>query len=467
MRMSEDLTKGRLADVLDDLEDGYYEVDLHGTLTAANEALCRMHGLDRSELIGRNNRDHTQPEVAAKMYATFNQVYRTGEPVKCFIYKNIRPDGTAGVDEISVHLIRNEAGEPIGFRGISRDVTERLRNEAYEQARNRALELLARNAPLDATLSEVLEGLHVQMPDSASAIFTVGGDAQSLHLQATIGRADEYVGRLGGLGPRPDGRLLERAAHAEQRPLTARFATGAAAERDPIAVEVGFRSGLALPILSSDRKTLGVLLVLWEREHVVDGKETQWLQSATATAEIAISHHDLVSRLAYLSQRDDLTGLLNRRSFIEESERGLALARRHGWTPGLLFMDLDRFKPVNDTWGHQAGNRLLKSIATRLQEVVRESDNLARLGGDEFAIFAPDLGDTGAELLAERILTRLAEPMDIGTGHCIVVHASIGIALAASPEDSLDDLLAEADGAMYEAKSKGGWAIGKRKHGSS
>lgn len=449
----------RLPEVLEDLEDGYYEVDLRGNFTAANEALCRMHRLDRGRLIGRNNRDYTDPDVAARMYEIFNSVYRTGEPVKVFNYEVTRADGTAGVRETSVHLVRDDTGRPIGFRGITRDVTERRRNEAYEQARNRALELLARNAPLNATLAEVLGGLHVQMPDSAAAILTLSDDGRSFQCSASAGRAKAYLQAFPGLHPRPEGTLIERAAHTQQTIATACFAGGTAVDRDPAAVAAGFRSGLAQPILSGERDVLGILLLLWERKRVVDARETGWLQSATATAEIAISHHQLVSRLAYLSEHDTLTGLLNRRSFIENGTRGLAMARRHNWTAGLLYLDLDRFKPVNDTWGHLAGDRLLTTVATRLEQVVRESDCLARLGGDEFAIFAPDLGRSGPAALAERALERLREPMDLGIGRSLSVNSSIGIALA-SPEQSLDTLLARADGAMYLAKSAGGgWRL--------
>ena len=111
--------------ILETIEDGYYEVDLEGTLTFFNEALCRVTGYSLEELHGMNNRDYTEPETARKMFAIFNRVYRTGEPSKIDDYEVIKKDGTKAVVELSTALMRNSAGEGIGFRGIARDVTER------------------------------------------------------------------------------------------------------------------------------------------------------------------------------------------------------------------------------------------------------------------------------------------------------------------------------------------------------
>ena len=113
--------------ILKSIEDGYYEVDLEGSLIFLNEALCRITGYSPEELHGMNNRDYTEPETAKKMFEIFNRVYRTGEPSKIDDYEVIKKDGTRAVIELSTALMRNPGGEAIGFRGIARDVTERER----------------------------------------------------------------------------------------------------------------------------------------------------------------------------------------------------------------------------------------------------------------------------------------------------------------------------------------------------
>ncbi len=112
--------------ILDSIEDGYYEVDLAGNFTYVNDAVCRSHGYSREELMKKNNRDYMDPEIAARIYKIFNEVYKTGNPVKITDYA-IRPkDGSKQYRESSVSLIRDAKGRPIGFRGITRDVTARI-----------------------------------------------------------------------------------------------------------------------------------------------------------------------------------------------------------------------------------------------------------------------------------------------------------------------------------------------------
>jgi len=113
--------------ILQSIEDGYYEVDLEGNLIFFNPALCKITGYSPEELHGMNNRDYTEPETAKKMFEIFNRIYRTGEPSRIDNYEVIKKGGTKAVVELSTSLMRSPAGEPIGFRGIARDITERER----------------------------------------------------------------------------------------------------------------------------------------------------------------------------------------------------------------------------------------------------------------------------------------------------------------------------------------------------
>ena len=160
-------------------------------------------------------------------------------------------------------------------------------------------------------------------------------------------------------------------------------------------------------------------------------------------------------RLARHAFNDDLTGLPNRRVFLDRLEQALRRSRRRGSVHAVLFADVDRFKLVNDSVGHQAGDRLLVTIAERLSKALRPEDTLARFGGDEFTVLLEDVGGVGdAETVAARLLEALHEPIELPGGHEVVASVSIGITLA-SGNASPDDVLHDADVAMYQAKSGG------------
>jgi PAS domain S-box-containing protein len=119
----------RYRTILENIEDGYYEVDLPGNFTFFNDPVCRLFGYSKDELMGMNDRQYTDQENAKKLYQTFNKVYKTGEPSKGFDWEVIRKDGTKRYIEASISLVKNPTGQPIGYRGIVRDITERKRAE--------------------------------------------------------------------------------------------------------------------------------------------------------------------------------------------------------------------------------------------------------------------------------------------------------------------------------------------------
>jgi diguanylate cyclase (GGDEF)-like protein/PAS domain S-box-containing protein len=174
------------------------------------------------------------------------------------------------------------------------------------------------------------------------------------------------------------------------------------------------------------------------------------------------THEDITERarnerrIAYLAQHDLLTGLANRALFSEKLDEAAKRLQRHGTIFTVLMIDLDRFKQVNDTLGHPAGDQLLVEVAQRLKSSLRDTDVVARVGGDEFAIIQENEKDQseGAILLARRIIALIEKPCDID-GHQVGVGASIGIAFAPEHGNDVEVLLKKADLALYAAKSGG------------
>ncbi|MEX8513744.1 MAG: diguanylate cyclase [Leptothrix ochracea] len=185
--------------------------------------------------------------------------------------------------------------------------------------------------------------------------------------------------------------------------------------------------------------------------------------STTGPHAVVVVFHDISAQrekeqhIHHLAYHDALTGLPNRALFMDRLEQGLNLSRRVGDRMALIFIDLDRFKPINDTHGHQAGDRLLVQVASRLQACLRQSDTAARVGGDEFIALLHGVKEPeDAEAVAQKIRFRLQEPFDLGAGLVVQISASIGVALDLDGLLDAESLRAQADQAMYQSKDSGG-----------
>lgn len=167
-------------------------------------------------------------------------------------------------------------------------------------------------------------------------------------------------------------------------------------------------------------------------------------------------------RMRFMATHDQLTGLANRTLLIDELNRSLAMAKRQGWGVGLLFIDLNHFKPVNDHYGHSTGDALLKAVAQRLASTCRESDTLCRQGGDEFVLLIPESSSIQSlQTVASKVLAALEQPFPAGPDlpKDISISASIGVARWPDHAHDADGLIEAADTAMYAAKVLGETAI--------
>ena len=184
------------------------------------------------------------------------------------------------------------------------------------------------------------------------------------------------------------------------------------------------------------------------------------LESLASQGATALTNARLVGELQQQALLDPLTGLPNRLALVDRADQALSRARRDGGDCALLFLDLDRFKAVNDSLGHLAGDDLLVQIARRLQDSVRGCDTVARLGGDEFAVLLPSVdGPEDPLSTADRVLASLSTPFHLGSGgrgETVQIGVSIGIASGRQGRASSTELLRHADDAMYAAKSGGG-----------
>jgi diguanylate cyclase (GGDEF)-like protein/PAS domain S-box-containing protein len=184
------------------------------------------------------------------------------------------------------------------------------------------------------------------------------------------------------------------------------------------------------------------------------GQDGKLIGSITVLHDVTDSRM-LLNRIRQLAHYDSLTGLPNRALFHDRLAQAVSFARRHQQICALLFLDMDRFKHVNDTLGHAVGDLLLREVALRLSGTVRESDTVARLGGDEFVVILRNLTEPAAAAEVARKILAAVSQIDCIAGHEVNVSFSVGIAIFPRDAQDLDELLMRADAAMYQAKDSG------------
>jgi diguanylate cyclase (GGDEF)-like protein len=199
---------------------------------------------------------------------------------------------------------------------------------------------------------------------------------------------------------------------------------------------------------------VGAVSCLWLLWYSASRNRALHRRCTQLQAELA-SHCAAEKRLDFIAHHDSLTGLPNRLQLQLRLEHGIAWARRHDSRLAVLFLDIDRFKEINDTLGHDAGDQVLAQFAQRLRQCVREVDTVARQGGDEFIVLLAELRSAhDAQQVADKIIAAIAAPFTVH-GQALAVAASVGVAVYPDDEIDLDHLVEKADLAMYAAKQRG------------
>jgi diguanylate cyclase (GGDEF)-like protein len=334
---------------------------------------------------------------------------------------------------------------------------------ALEDARQRgataqALLDLAHALAEVSSAPDVAQKLAEAMPAVVNAqaglVFLWDREAEALAMHGRHGWPDHVHDRIGALVLRPSDNAAVEAFVTNPEPALIRMAAVDPALRaiaESLEVETlacvpiehhGELLGLAVAGFPDGTSPRAEAHVLGRMAGVAD-------QAATALRNAL-----LLERVRGQALHDTLTGLANRALFEELVTASLARSSRDGKGPALLFVDLDRFKRINDSLGHDHGDRLLCEVATRLSDALRAGDALARLGGDEFGVMLHDVDRPSALQLAERIRAALTEPVCLEE-EPVVVSASVGIAVFPDDGRTYDDLLRHADMAMYDAKERG------------
>jgi diguanylate cyclase (GGDEF)-like protein len=346
-------------------------------------------------------------------------------------------------------------GAYAGHAAAALDTIIALEGARKGEERANALLRLATSLVRTQRAAEVAQIIAEALPDivgsSRGGVLLWDDAAGDLYAAAATGLSAGERQVLSGYRISPERSPTLAAIRDDPRP---RLVTREAAE--PFVRDMLERTGgdrVAVTPMVADGRLLGVVTSGWTGAE--DSPEyadlIARLDGVASQAVAALLNAELVARVHHQSLHDALTELPNRELFASR-----AVLAGHGNVPvGLLFCDLDRFKKVNDTLGHAAGDELLRHVAVRLAGCVRDGDTVARLSGDEFAVLLPDVaGPAEVHHVADRIVEALARPFVV-EGHELLVTASVGVAFDGTGTDGAESLLRDADGAMYQAKRRG------------
>ena len=250
-----------------------------------------------------------------------------------------------------------------------------------------------------------------------------------------------------------------RSEHVARRLLECSTPTPVAGTSDSalssILALTGLDSGVMVPITARDT-LFGVLCVGCDDQGMeLDNGLEERLSGVAGLAATALDGVTLLEEVRHQALHDPVTELANARLFEDRVNQSLAMARRNGGRHTMLFVDLDRFKVVNDAHGHKVGDELLRAVAQRLLLAVRNEDTVARIGGDEFGLVIQRTAThSAAEIVAEKIISAVDEPFDVH-GLTLSIGVSIGIAMYPDESDTYESVVSRADSAMYRAKAEG------------
>src|SRR4051812_3913227 len=376
--------------------NGVFAADAHGEASYVNERLAQILGREGEELLGRGWLDALPDDERERLRGA----ERDG-PVELRV---VRPDGEERW--LRTHVSPVGPG-PAGYVGAVEDVTDEVHARRELAAREAELRMLAENT------SDFLSR------HAPNGTFRYASPA----CRRLLGREPEQlVGRRGiDLVLAEDRRGVAEAAQRGAGTVTYRV-----------------------------RRTDGAVVWFESTLRALEGGEIVAVSrdvSARKAAELELAHQAL---------HDALTGLPNRVLFLDRLKHALASSKRRGaGATAVFFLDVDRFKLINDSLGHDAGDELLVDVARRLGEALRPHDTIARFGGDEFTVLCEELADGDeAEAIAGRIVEVFAEPFVLAGGE-VYLSTSVGIALAGGPDERPEDLIRAADAAMYRAKERG------------
>ncbi len=414
-----------------------------------NEGFTRLFGFGPEQVLGKYLSEvllgpHSDPQLLGEIRDSIH--HKGGFHVETLLYsKTGQP--------LWVSMMINASDEASGGPGGSITVlTDITLTKMHEVLQKRVLEGMVKELPLPDLMELVCREVERIAPEVTASILAV--DEQGLvHPLAAPGLPPAICQALEGarIGPRA-GSCGTAAFRAAPVVVTDMATDPLWADYRTLFEPSGMRACWSSPICNHAGKVIGTFAFYFREPRGPNALHHRLVDVCLHLCALAIERNTARQRIHQLAFFDELTGLPNRAMFRNSAARALASLQQDAHAGALLFIDLDRFKQVNDTQGHSAGDALLCEVAKRLTQCLHARDLIGRLAGDEFVLLLSECSTEQAVQMAQRMLQELARPMDLH-GQAHVCHASIGIAMFPHDGDVIDTLLRHADQAMVQAKS--------------
>lgn len=433
--------------VIDALPISLMVKDASGRFMLANRVASDVLHLPRDEILGRTDRELFSAEVALRHAEEDARARAAGSSIAREV---VRGDGHTVIEHRRVVRL----GDSSLLINASIDVTDWKRADALMVSSHHVLELIAGGAELPVVLNAICQRMELHLPKSMCSILLL--EEGRLRAGAAPHLPEAYVRGIDGVQIGPEVGSCGSAAHYGESVFAEDIATSPVWKTGgKHAMKHGLRACWSTPFFSSDRKVLGTFAIYFAEPRTPGAADLVVIDQATRLASIAVERWRQIADLRRMATTDLLTGLLNRAAFIDRATEELRRARRFERPPAMLMIDLDRFKRINDDYGHAVGDEALRVFARVLREVMREIDILGRFGGEEFVALLPETALDGALHAAERLRSAV-ESVTVRYDDTAQFSftTSIGVAIP-RPEEALDRLIARADSALYVAKNNG------------
>jgi diguanylate cyclase (GGDEF)-like protein/PAS domain S-box-containing protein len=436
----------RYASMLETTRDGFWVTDAEGRILEVNDTYCRLSGFTREELLQKTA---TDVDVVESLDATKDHialVMERGSDI--FETQHLRKDGSVWSVEVSATYLASRGGR---FYAFLRDITDRKHNEVVLDLRGRLSDLVYQSDQ-DRIMREALDTAERASHSGIGFFHLVQDDQQQILLQVWSTRTMKGMCQAEAHGmhyPLPRAGvwadcIRERRALIHNDYAALPHKKGMPDGHAPVMRE------LVVPLFRSGRVV--AVMGVGNKPHDYTAMDVDLVRRIADVAYDCVERKRVEQHIEYMAYHDVLTGLPNRELLADRLSQAIKQSNRSGQPFAVCYLDLDGFKPVNDTYGHQTGDALLLQLAQRLSEVLREADTLARMGGDEFVLLLNGLSSLpDAEQIIHRILQGIREPFDV-EGYRILVSGSIGATIYPMDDADSDTLLRHADQAMYAAK---------------
>ena len=447
----------RFRDLFEEAPVAYHEIDTQGIVHRVNRAECHLLGFEESQMLGRPIWEFVIPEEREKSKEAIRRKVAELQPLVPLQREYIRRDGARLVLEIHENLIRDKGGEVVGVRSALLDITERKHAEQELGRRTGEITLLSELGSLLQACTTTEEAYNVigkfaptLFPTARGGVCVLSASRNLVEAVVTWGDrpTGEQVFAPDACWALRSGRM--HLVNDPQSPLICRHANRSAAS-----------THLCVPMMAQG-EALGVLYLECGPDpygKVQEGLGPSKQQLAMTLAEniaLALANLNLRDTLRVQSIRDPLTGLYNRRYMEESLERELRRAARNGRSLGAIMLDLDHFKRYNDTFGHDAGDAVLRELGNFLQTQVRGEDIACRYGGEEFVLILPDAAVEVVQQRAEALREGIKRIHVRHHGQSLgTVTLSLGVALFPEHGTTAESLIRAADEALYLAKAHG------------